>query len=425
MYTIYRRNNTMNRALRIAAILMAILAVMTTLGCNRIDEPVTTQTPSADTPAPQISLGPTVDPMTMADELTYSQFVGNGGESNNPYCYLIDNPDNLQIQQYAVGETVQIGEMTVRAIITSSKEYLPQTTWDLYINVNGDAKHVGTMETPFFIKEMKVSLTAIDFEGDGFDPDDLMINMHGLPYIETYMYGNAENNPYAGRIYRVTANGDVSAEYRCSNLAGNRMIYPEYRYDGEALVLKSNDMTVSNHYCPLHDNEDWYSFEVIKEFEIQGIDASGMPAAITVPAGSTIQLTNPPDANGPYGDSFEREHTEDLYVLTEYGDGYVNYEWLKESGCIKGDITIIEYLVLAIDYEFEILKEDGEYASEILEKGTMVRLVTYNPEMHVVIFETYDGRRGRIQMDGQGDFNSYVDDEGKHRSLFIGGEYSG
>ena len=55
----------------------------------------------------------------------------------------------------------------------------------------------------------------------------------------------------------------------------------------------------------------------------------------------------------------------------------------------------------------------------------MVRLVTYNPEMHVVIFETYDGRRGRIQMDGQGDFNSYVDDEGKHRSLFIGGEYSG
>ena len=79
----------------------------------------------------------------------------------------------------------------------------------------------------------------------------------------------------------------------------------------------------------------------------------------------------------------------------------------------------------AIDYEFEILKEDGEYASEILEKGTMVRLVTYNPEMHVVIFETYDGRRGRIQMDGQGDFNSYVDDEGKHRSLFIGGEYSG
>ena len=66
------------RILRIASILMAILAVMTTLGCNRIDEPVTTRTPSADTPAPQISLGPTVDPMTMADELTYSQFFWNG-----------------------------------------------------------------------------------------------------------------------------------------------------------------------------------------------------------------------------------------------------------------------------------------------------------------------------------------------------------
>ena len=74
----------MNRALRIASILMAILAVMTTLGCNRIDEPVTTQTPSAETPAPQTTPEPTADTMPMADELTYSQFVGNGGESNNP-----------------------------------------------------------------------------------------------------------------------------------------------------------------------------------------------------------------------------------------------------------------------------------------------------------------------------------------------------
>lgn len=310
MYTIYRRNNTMNRALRIAAILMAILAVMTAFGCNRTNEPVTTQTPSAETPAPQTTPGPTADTMTMADELTYSQFVGIRGESNNPYYYLIDNPDNLQIQQYAVGETVQIGEMAVRAIITSSKEYLPQTTWDLYINVNGDAKFVGTMEIPFCIEDMKVSLTAIDFEGDGFDPDDLMINMHGFPYIETYTYGNAENNPCIG-IYRVTASGDVSAEYRCSNLAGNRMIYPEYRYDGEALVLKSNDMAVSNQYFPLHDDEEWYSFEVIKEFEIQNSDASGQPT-ITVPAGSTIQLTTPPDINGPYVDSYETEHTEDV-----------------------------------------------------------------------------------------------------------------
>lgn len=81
--------------------------------------------------------------------------------------------------------------------------------------------------------------------------------------------------------------------------------------------------------------------------------------------------------------------------------------------------------MLAIDYEFEMLKEDGEYANEMLENGTMVRFVTYNPELHVVIFETYDGRRGRIQTEEQGDFNYYVDDEGKHRRLFIGGDYSG
>lgn len=410
-----------NHARGIAAAILAALCAFALVGCqNVVDGPDMTLAPG-DAPTGTPDAISTPDPWTIEGEVDYSQFDDGSIPAKNPWQYLFDNPDGLDIQQYPVGETVEIGGMTVRAMIARGKSADADTVWELYMRVDDVTRQLGTLEIPFDISWLHLSLTAIDFEGDGFDPYDLMIYASD-PYALTFMYGGGATNPYLGRIYRVTASGGASALYNdYSAVSGARYIYPEYSYDGETLVLKDDNMAVSNHYSPLHDNAEWHSFNVLEDFEVIVV-SEGESSKVVIPAGADVILGVPPNPHGAYGEALGSVFCEDIEVYAEALDirGYVNYEWLKGSGCIDGDITVTEYLVMTADYEFDMLTDGGDYAKSVLSEGTLVRFVTYNPYEQTVIFETYEGERGMIYGSEMPGFNTTLP---AGERLFCGGSY--